>query len=213
VAVCFFGDGAVNEGMLMESLNLAAAWRLPVVFVCKDNRWAVSTRSATLTGGGLRRRLGAFGMPLARVDGRRVEDVDAAARRAVTRARTGGGPSVLLVRCPRLEGHFLGDPLVRLTTTLGELTGQVRPLLAQVRAQPGAPTADRVAALLAIGRRAATAAVERPRRAARDPVRRAARRLPPDVVRDLTDTARAEVGEALRVALEDLGRPEVGAGA
>ena len=46
VAVSFFGDGAVNEGMLMEALNLAAAWRLPVVFVCKDNRWAVSTRSA-----------------------------------------------------------------------------------------------------------------------------------------------------------------------
>ena len=64
VSVALFGDGAVNEGMVMEALNLASVWRLPVVFVCKDNRWAVTTRSAALTGGGLPRRLAAFGMPV-----------------------------------------------------------------------------------------------------------------------------------------------------
>ena len=82
-------------------------------------------------------------------------------------------------RCARLEGHFLGDPLVRLTSALGELVAQVRPLVGQLRTQPGAPVAHRVGALSAIGRRAATLALERPGRGRQDPLRRAARRLPP----------------------------------
>ena len=210
VAVAFFGDGSVNEGMLMESLNLAAAWRLPVVFVCKDNRWAVSTRSAALTGGGLRRRLRAFGMPVAVVDGREVERVDRAAGRAVARARSGGGPSVLLVGCPRLEGHFLGDPLVRLSRAVGELVTQVRSLLAPLRAQPGAPLAARVGALASISRRAATVAVERPGGSRRDPLPRAARRLPPEVAAALAGQARREVDRAVDTALAQVGAAPAG---
>ena len=174
----------------MEALNLAAAWRLPVVFVCKDNRWAVSTRSDALTGGGLRRRLRAFGVPVVEVDGRDVERVDRAARRAVARGRAGAGPTLLLARCARLEGHFLGDPLVRLTSALGELVAQVRPLVGQLRTQPGAPVAHRVGALSAIGRRAATLALERPGRGRQDPLRRAARRLPPEVAAAVAAKAR-----------------------
>ena len=68
VCVALFGDGAVNEGMAMESLNLAAVWRLPVVFVCKDNRWAVTTRSRR-DRRRTRRRARGFGMPVTRVDG------------------------------------------------------------------------------------------------------------------------------------------------
>jgi pyruvate dehydrogenase E1 component alpha subunit len=197
--VSFFGDGAVNEGMLMEALNLAAAWRLPVVFVCKDNRWAVSTRSAALTGGGLPRRLAAFGMPVQRVDGSDVLAVDRVAGRAVQRARRGAGPTVLLARCSRLEGHFLGDPLVRVTTRLTELVAQVRPLVAQLRVQPGAPAPQRVGALLAIGRRLATLVVERPRH---DPLQQAAARLPADVAAGLLARARTEVDTAVRVTRE-----------
>jgi TPP-dependent pyruvate/acetoin dehydrogenase alpha subunit len=203
VVVAFFGDGAVNEGMLMESLNLASAWTLPVVFVCKDNRWAVTTRSAALTGGGLRRRLSGFGMPVMRVDGTDVAKVDGVARRAVARARSGGGPTVLLARCARLEGHFLGDPLVRLTTALRDLTDEVRPLLGQVRAQPGAPLLDRIAALLAISRRAATAAVDRSR--GRDPLPKAARWLPVDVVASLEQRARDEIDQAVQAAVRAVG--------
>lgn len=202
VAVAFFGDGAVNEGMLMESLNLAAAWRLPVVFVCKDNRWAVTTRSSALTGGGLRRRLGAFGMPLERVDGRDVEAVAAAASRAVARGRAGRGPTVLLTRCPRPEGHFLGDPLVRLTSAVGELATQVRPLLGELASQPGAPLPQRLAALSGIGGKALVVAVEGPATAS-DPVRRAARRLPADTARELTMQARHEVQAALHDVLAE----------
>ncbi|MGZ4615428.1 MAG: thiamine pyrophosphate-dependent enzyme, partial [Actinomycetes bacterium] len=204
VALAFFGDGAVNEGMLMEALNLAAVWRLPVVFVCKDNGWAVSTRSAVQTGGGLRRRLAAFGMPVVRVDGADVARVDVAAGRAVSRARTGGGPSVLLARCARLEGHFLGDPLVRVTSAVGELAAEVRSLLAPARAKPGAPAAERLDALLAISRRAAIPAMQLARRG-RDPLPRAGRRLPAEVATGLEARARAEVAQAEARALREAG--------
>jgi hypothetical protein len=197
VAIAFFGDGAVNEGMLMEALNLAAAWRLPVVFVCKDNRWAVSTRSAALTGGGLRRRLAAFGQPVVAVDGTDVQQVHRAAGRAVARARAGQGPSVLLARCARLEGHFLGDPMVRLTSALSELLAQLRPLLGQLRLQPGAPTSQRVGALLRIGIGAARVGLERPG-SRHDPLRRAARRLPTQVAAGLEQQARTELDQAVR---------------
>jgi pyruvate dehydrogenase E1 component alpha subunit len=196
VAVAFFGDGAVNEGMLMESLNLAAVWGLPVVFVCKDNRWAVTTRSSALTGGGLRRRLGAFGMPVEQVDGRDVEVVTDAAGRAVARGRAGRGPTVVLATCPRPEGHFLGDPLVRLTSAVGELAAEVRPLLAELVARPGAPLRQRLSALTDIGGKAAAVAVRAPAGSS-DPVRRAARRLPERTTRELTAVARGEVEAAL----------------
>lgn len=196
VAVAFFGDGAVNEGMLMESLNLAAAWQLPVVFVCKDNRWAVTTRSAVLTGGGLRRRLAAFGMPVLTVDGTDVEKVDRAASRSLGRARAGHGPSVLLVRCARLDGHFAGDPSAR----LGSLLAAVRPLLAQVRATPGAPANERLRALATVSRRGLAAATERSRQQ-RDPLPRTASRLPAAVATALAAQAAREVDEAVERAL------------
>lgn len=202
VAVAFFGDGAVNEGMLMESLNLASVWRLPVLFVCKDNRWAVTTRSAALTGGGLARRLGAFGLPVARVDGTDVERVDRAAGRLVARLRRGGPASVLLARCERGEGHFLGDPLVRMAGAAGELTAEVRPLL-RLLGGPGAPLSARVGALLSIGRRVAVAGGPRPRW--RDPMRRAARRLPDRVARAVERSAKAEVDSAVDAALRRTG--------
>lgn len=198
VAVAFFGDGAVNEGMLMESLNLAAVWRLPVVFVCKDNRWAVTTRSAELTGGGLGRRLASFGLPVRRVDGSDVEAVHTAARQAVRRARSGGGASVVLARCQRAEGHFLGDPLVRLTAAVGELVGEVRPLVGRLGEQPGAPLPQRLGALLSVGQRVALAGVSRARW--RDPLRRAARRLPEQVAVAAERAARDEVDAAVRAA-------------
>ena len=202
VAVAFFGDGAVNEGMLMESLNLAEVWRLPVVFVCKDNRWAVTTRSAALTGGGLRRRLSGFGMPVVELDGTDVEKVDRAAARSLGRARAGHGPSVLLVRCSRLEGHFVGDPTAR----LGSLLAAVRPLLEQARVTPGAPAHERLGALMTVSRRGLAAAAEHGRRR-RDPVLRAATRLPETVATALAAQAREEVdgavARALRVEVSD----------
>ncbi len=139
VAIAFFGEGAANQGMLMEALNLASAWKLPVVFVCKNNGWSITTRSATVTAGSLVRRARSFGMPATRVNGTKVEGVWKAAGKAVRRARRGRGPSFLLARCHRPEGHFLGDALLRV---LDEPVAQARelsgPLVRAVTSSPGA---------------------------------------------------------------------------
>ena len=200
ITVAFFGDGAMNEGMLMESLNLAAVWRLPVVFVCKDNRWAVTTRSSAVTAGGLRRRARGFALPVAKVDGNDVEAVWRTAQHAVQRARRGRGPSFLLVRCQRIEGHFLGDPLVRLVDAAGELAAEMRPLVVALREQPGAPISVRLRALATVGQKLGMVAIERAI-SRRDPLVRAAQRLPEEVTAHLRDTARAEVDTAVRSAL------------
>jgi pyruvate dehydrogenase E1 component alpha subunit len=129
MAAAFFGDGAMNQGMLLETLNLAVAWRLPLLLVCKDNGWAITTRSEAVTGGELVGRAAAFGMPAADVDGADVEAVAAAATGAVERARAGKGPSFLRARVSRMDGHFLGDALVR---TARSPAGEGREMLAEV---------------------------------------------------------------------------------
>ena len=104
----------MNQGMLMESLNLASCWNLPIIFVCKDNRLALTTAPETVTGGDLTERARAFGMPAVQVEGSDVREVWQAAKDALDRARNGNGPSFLRASCVHLEGHFLGDPLLRI---------------------------------------------------------------------------------------------------
>ena len=197
VAVAFFGDGAVNEGMVMESLNLARVWRLPVVFVCKDNGWAVTTRTQGMTAGGLRRRVRGFGLPYARVDGSDVTAVSRTAARAVARARLGGGPSFLVADVARLEGHFLGDALMRAAGDWHEATEQARPLLRAAARGPGAHRTERLRALARIGAGMGVAALDRTR-ARRDPLAVAGRRLPADEAARLEQEAWDEVRVALR---------------
>ena len=102
VAIAFFGDGAINQGMLLESLNLAAAWKLPVLFVCKDNRWAITTQSAAVSGGQLLNRAQGFGLRAIEVDGLDVVAVWQAAQESLQLARSGGGPTFLLAHCVHL---------------------------------------------------------------------------------------------------------------
>ena len=113
VAVATFGDGAANQGMLMESLNLAVVWRLPLLFVCKDNGWAIATREGAMTAGSLEERARAFGLATRAVDGLDAQAVWSAAGELLSAARRGKGPGFLLARTARLDGHMLGDPLVR----------------------------------------------------------------------------------------------------
>jgi TPP-dependent pyruvate/acetoin dehydrogenase alpha subunit len=110
VAVAFFGDGATNIGTFHESLNLAQLWKVPVVFVCENNRWSESTPQShhqPITD--LTQRAVAFGMHALHVDGQDVEAVHLAALDALEHARTGRGPVFLLCETERLTGHYIGD--------------------------------------------------------------------------------------------------------
>jgi acetoin:2,6-dichlorophenolindophenol oxidoreductase subunit alpha len=105
VAVSFFGDGAVNQGALLEAFNLAALWRVPAVFVCENNRYATTLPVDTAVAGTVTGRGEAFGIPSSTVDGQDAEVVYAAARVAVDRARAGGGPTLLEFATYRYHGH------------------------------------------------------------------------------------------------------------
>ncbi len=110
VAVSFFGDGATNQGVVHEAMNLAAIWRLPVVFVCENNGYAISASIREMSP--LQRlsdRAAAYGMPGETVDGMDVLAVHAAASRAIARARAGEGPSFLECRTYRFVGHFTAE--------------------------------------------------------------------------------------------------------
>ncbi|MBN2550458.1 MAG: thiamine pyrophosphate-dependent dehydrogenase E1 component subunit alpha [Anaerolineales bacterium] len=109
VVACFFGDGASNEGAFHESLNLAACWKLPVVFVCEDNKYHEFSLSAPLIAGSLVGRAAAYAVPGVQVDGQDVLAVYQAAQEAVGRARDGEGPSLLVVNTFRISGHFVGE--------------------------------------------------------------------------------------------------------
>ncbi len=110
VAVTFFGEGAANIGAFHESANLAAAWKLPVVFVCEDNLYAVSVPKKISTSVKSNAERGAaYGMPGVWVDGMDVMAVYEAAGEAIARARRGEGPSIIEALCYRYRGHFEGD--------------------------------------------------------------------------------------------------------
>ena len=111
VAVAFFGDGAVNQGVLHESLNLAAIWKLPVLYVCENNGFAESTPAVYATSvPDVAARAAGYGITGAIADGADVLGVYEAARAAVERARAGEGPTLLEVKTYRFRGHFEGDP-------------------------------------------------------------------------------------------------------
>ncbi len=112
VALCFFGEGALNQGIFLECGNMAALWKLPVVLLCENNQFAMSTRPADVTSvADLSRRADALGIPGACVDGMDVLAVFDAVSAAVARARTAGGPSFIEATCYRFAGHFQADGL------------------------------------------------------------------------------------------------------
>ena len=114
VAVTFFGDGGANQGVLHETLNLAALWSLPVVFVCENNGYAVTFSQRLSTAGSLIERAAAYGMAAEAVDGMDVEAVLEATARAVTLARAGGGPTFLECRTYRFFGHHTAERTMKL---------------------------------------------------------------------------------------------------
>lgn len=111
VSVVFFGDGASNRGTFHEAANMAAAWKLPVIFVCENNEWASTTPYLTTTSvKDIADRAVGYGMPGVIVDGNDIFEVYNAAKEAVERARLGEGPTLIEAKTYRIKGHFVGDP-------------------------------------------------------------------------------------------------------
>jgi len=152
VVVAFFGDGGANQGVTHEAMNLAAVWRLPIIFLCENNQYALSTASGRTTAGeSIAGRAAGYGIPGVRVDGNDVLAVYEAARQAVERARAGQGPTLVEAVTYRWGGHSMRanlpdyrtkeeelewmarDPIVRLETKLVEERLVPAPRLKELR--------------------------------------------------------------------------------
>jgi len=109
VAVCFFGDGALGQGLLYEAMNMASLWKLPVIYVCENNLYGEYTPCAETAAGEILARARAFGIHAETVDGQDVVEVNTTMRRLVERARRGEGPAFLECKTYRYYGHHVGD--------------------------------------------------------------------------------------------------------
>ena len=111
VVLCFFGDGAARQGILHETFNLAMLWKLPVVFICENNNYAMGTsieRTSNVVD--IYKLADAYDMPADKVDGMTAEAVHESVARAVKRAREGDGPTLLEMKTYRYKGHSISDP-------------------------------------------------------------------------------------------------------
>lgn len=109
VSVCFFGEGALGQGVLYEEMNLAQLFKLPVIYVCENNLYTEYTHYSETTAGDILARATAFGLEAASVDGQDVRAVHAVTQKLVERARRGDGPGFLLCNTYRYHGHHVGD--------------------------------------------------------------------------------------------------------
>src|SRR5437867_8648452 len=109
VSVCFFGDGALGQGLLYEVINMAALWKLPVIYVCENNLYNEYTHNSETLAGDMLARATAFGIPAESVDGQDVRAVYRSAKEIVDRVRGGAGPAFLACQTYRFMGHHVGD--------------------------------------------------------------------------------------------------------
>ncbi|UCF61876.1 MAG: thiamine pyrophosphate-dependent dehydrogenase E1 component subunit alpha [Anaerolineaceae bacterium] len=205
LAIAFFGEGAINQGMLLESMNLAVAWQLPLLFVCKDDKWSISTRSASVTGGELVERARGFGLHTVEVDGADVEAVWHSAGEAMKRTRDGGGPTFLHAHCVHLEGHHLGFFLFRVgRDQIKEMIPLLGPLLRSATRRKGGSSRERIRSLTDIATRPRDAVKEQTQKE-KDPLYRTRQKLISD--RDRLEALEAEINveiqDVMEVALED----------
>jgi len=145
VTIAFFGEGAMNQGMLLESMNLASVWKLPILFICKDDTWSISTESASMTGGDLKGRASGLGLRVLEVDGWDILAVWEAAKTAIQDARSGIGPTFIHAHCIHLEGHFLGYQMKKIVRSpLKEMHDLAGPLTKSFFKSGGARFSERM---------------------------------------------------------------------
>ncbi|MHB1354389.1 MAG: thiamine pyrophosphate-dependent dehydrogenase E1 component subunit alpha [Anaerolineae bacterium] len=206
IAVAFFGEGAMNQGMLMESLNLASVWNLPVLFVCKDDSWAIVTRPGESTGGTMGDRVRGLGVHYQQVEGLDVKQVSQAVHQAIDRLRQGSGPIFLHARCVHLEGHLLGLLLLRATRRPFRELPRISIPLIRAFFRPGAKLLrERLAGTFYIIS-TITDTLRDPRRSAsNDPVARARILLQsdPDRLHKLEESIEAEITACVTSSLQE----------
>jgi TPP-dependent pyruvate/acetoin dehydrogenase alpha subunit len=145
VTLCFFGDGSANRGTFHEGCNAAGVWKLPVVWFCENNGWAVSTTfKESCAVGSIAERAAAYGMPGVVVDGQDAVAVQEVTRQAIARARDGGGPTLIEAMTHRFRGHYEGDSQeYRDRAELDQLKKDRDPLnILELRIRALLPTAD-----------------------------------------------------------------------
>ena len=202
IAVGFFGEGAANQGMLMEAINLAAIWALPVIFVCKDNDWAITTSSHETYRGSLVERARSYGLKAIEVDGSNVEAVWDAAGKAISEARTGNGATFLHAHCVHLEGHFLGDPYYRVARhPMRELWHMSIPLIRSFLHPRGAYLRERIDAMRSILLTMQAALRDYSSQEKGDPLTRTRLKLQsdPERLRSTEEDIRREIREAVEL--------------
>ncbi|MFC1785986.1 thiamine pyrophosphate-dependent enzyme, partial [Candidatus Neomarinimicrobiota bacterium] len=206
IAVAFFGEGAMNQGMLMESINLAATWKLPVLFVCKDDNWSITTKSDAVTTGSLNDRSQFWGVPAESVDGRDVSEVWRVVNKAVKRAREGKGPSFLRMNCVHFEGHFLGMQTIRIVRNpLREMPRIVIPLTKSMLKPSGAPLRERITGLKAVNTTTLSTLRDPRQDQGNDPIRITRAVLKSDQIRlkTIEDDTKQEVESIVALALKE----------
>lgn len=210
IAVAFFGEGAMNQGMLLESLNLASAMNLPVLFVCKDNGWAITTRSKDVTRGNLVERARGFGVRGVEIDGSDVKVVWETVKAIMPYMRKKkSNPFFLQARCVHKQGHFLGDHLLRFHKSpvkeFGEVTG---PLMKSMLSRRGVRPDKRVRGMKNIMLLIAKARAQR--KSKYDPLKVAQKKL--NIGKDKLVNLEAQIQRDINVIVDssmDLYRQEV----
>jgi TPP-dependent pyruvate/acetoin dehydrogenase alpha subunit len=193
--------------MMMETMNLAATWNLPTLFVCKDDNWSITTDSNDMTGGTLTERAHTLGLSTYDVDGRDVQQVWDVAHEALAHLRAGKGPVFLHATCIHLEGHFLGYQLLRaIRNPLREMPSIAAPLIGSFVRPGGANLGERLAGMrIVMGQ--ILGAIRDPRQdKSNDPVKRARNQLmsEPERLEALESAVREEIEALVHVALEEV---------
>ena len=209
IGVSFVGDGAMNQGMVLETLNLVCGVGVAAPHRLRRQWWAIATPAGAVTGGQLAQRALAFCLATETVDGGDVEAVYQAAGKMIELIRRGKGPGFLLAACPRIDGHFLGDPLLRTARSpVDEGSGILGEVLKGATSRGGGGMLSRAKGLAQLASVISKARGTPELGSRGDPMVRAQRSLglDKDELRRIEDEANREISEAFELALAGLER-------